>query len=402
MEVAKKGDLESFLTDFIFAGHRLGAHPEVIAALLLKEEQDTWYGQKPALWVDFDTLARGSLRHKERMYFLSNDLRVPSFEDNMEEYRVRRVGSFIAVPLLQGVTTTGTLCVHSFAKHYFQERHLRSAQLLATLLSYVHTRSRSRQIIPDSVALGRVLKSARQDLGITQAELARRLSQSTIAISRWEAGAQPPSAGPLYKWCQALGLVALPDRAIVRVVDISPRILSMLREDPQGIKTLSPEQFEYLVAERLDRMGFDVTMTGATSSKDGGIDIVAIPRARTFATFLIATQVKHHRGEQKTGREAVDRLLAWKDTYFRVGLLVTNTSFTADARWVARQQNNRSFLRLRDFWDLKRWLEDNFSSSEELQEIPQEVVLAPGITVAIPEPKLKIIGKPWPLGEELP
>jgi hypothetical protein len=76
-----------------------------------------------------------------------------------------------------------------------------------------------------------------------------------------------------------------------------------------------------------------------------------------LASVVIAGQMKHHRGDQKTGRDAVDRLLAWKDTYFGIGLLVTNTSFTHDAVWTAQQDRNARFLRLRDFADLKRWLE---------------------------------------------
>jgi hypothetical protein len=45
------------------------------------------------------------------------------------------------------------------------------------------------------------------------------------------------------------------------------------------------------------------------------------------------------------------------ETPFRVGLLVTNTGFRRDAVFAATQEQNRSFLRLRDFNDLKRWLE---------------------------------------------
>lgn len=68
-------------------------------------------------------------------------------------------------------------------------------------------------------------------------------------------------------------------------------------------------------------------------------------------------------GQQKTGRPSVDRLLAWRESPFRVGLLVTNTAFTKDARWLAEQANNRALLRLRDFDDLRRWLLDQFDAA---------------------------------------
>ncbi|MCA1635353.1 MAG: restriction endonuclease [Acidobacteria bacterium] len=107
--------------------------------------------------------------------------------------------------------------------------------------------------------------------------------------------------------------------------------------------------------------------------------------------------MKHHQGEQKTGRDAVDRLLAWKDSHFRLGLLVTNTTFTKDARWVAEQTINQPFIRLREFEDLKRWLEENFWSEEDWQEIPEEINLAPGVTIRIPKPSVPNSLNIWPL-----
>src|ERR1039458_4596200 len=90
----------------------------------------------------------------------------------------------------------------------------------------------------------------------------------------------------------------------------------------------------------------------------------------------------------RTGREAVDRLLAWKDSYFGVGLLVTNTSFTRDAVWTAQQERNAHFLRLREFADLKRWLEGRFGEEKDWREIPDRIELAPGVVIEIPKPRI--------------
>src|ERR1035438_5990696 len=135
-----------------------------------------------------------------------------------------------------------------------------------------------------------------------------------------------------------------------------PELLRFLQEDPTRLQSLTPDQFEQFVANRLDRMGYIVTLTGASNRKDGGIDLIAVPKVSNLGSLVIAGQVKHHQCDQKTGREAVDRLLAWKDSYFGVGLLATNTAFTKDAIWKAQQDRNARFLRLRDFTDLKRWL----------------------------------------------
>ena len=98
--------------------------------------------------------------------------------------------------------------------------------------------------------------------------------------------------------------------------------------------------------------------------------------------------MKHHQGDCKTGRDAIDRLLAWKNSYFGVGMLVTNTGFTRDAVWTAQQERNTRFLRLRDFVDLKRWLQDQYGSDEDWREIPDRIELAPGIVVEIPRPRI--------------
>jgi hypothetical protein len=84
----------------------------------------------------------------------------------------------------------------------------------------------------------------------------------------------------------------------------------------------------------------------------------------------------------------VDRLLARKDWCFGVGLLVTNTAFTKDAVWTAVRERNRHFLRLRDFTDLKRWVQGRFGDEKDWREIPDRIELAPGIVVEIPRPRI--------------
>lgn len=155
--------------------------------------------------------------------------------------------------------------------------------------------------------------------------------------------------------------------------------------------------FEVLVAERLDRMGYLVRRTGETALRDGGIDLIAVPNTPQVASFLLAVQVKHHRSGLPTGRDAVDRLLAWQDTAFRLGMLVTNTRFTKDAVWAASRDPGKHFLRLRDFSDLTRWLRGAFTSELEWREIPDFIELAPGIAVEVPKPRFEEVGIIWPV-----
>jgi hypothetical protein len=194
-----------------------------------------------------------------------------------------------------------------------------------------------------------------------------------------------------------LGLLGGGRAEIITVADATPHLLELLRRDPGRLSELSAEQFELLVAERLDRMGYAVQRTGATNLKDGGIDIIAMPKTADVASVLLAVQVKHHRGARPTGRDAVDRLLAWQNTAFRLGMLVTNTRFTRDAVWTASQDPGRHFLRLRDFVDLTRWLRGVFNSELDWREIPDSVELAPGVSVHIPKARFMEAGVVWPL-----
>src|ERR1039457_466898 len=272
------------------------------------------------------------------------------------------------------------------ANRELEESEFWRLELLAVLLLYFRLDRQRRWLI--AVQMGRTLAQIRHSLNISQADAAKQTGTSRIAVSSWEAGAQIPGTGAAYRWCQALGIVSLPRSALVRVVDITPELLRFLQEDPTRLRQLTPEQFERFAAERLDRMGYNVTLTGATNRKDGGIDLIAVPKLANLGSHVIAGQVKHHRGDQKTGRDAVDRLLAWKDSYFGVGLLVTNTAFTRDAVWTAQQERNARFLRLRDFTDLKRWLEDRFGEEEDWREIPDRIELAPGVVIEIPRPRI--------------
>ena len=66
---------------------------------------------------------------------------------------------------------------------------------------------------------------------------------------------------------------------------------------------------------------------------------------------------------------------------FSSGLLVTNTGFTPDAEWFAREKAR--LVRLRGFNDIIRWLRNDISSEEEWREIPEEIELCPGVVIKI-------------------
>jgi len=401
--------VQQILKDFVFLDCRLGDHPKVQACVrqvvgdklvsVARSDGDQLFEE------EFSLPIRGSVAglaaQGRRVYEISADLvempeRYPSWLSSLPHIR-----SLLAVPIIAGDGVIGVLSLHSVDANAFGTRHLGRAQILAAVVAYISSLTDTSQRVRNaqSESLARALRAIREELNLTQAELADRVGTSRIAVSRWEDGAQRLTFGPLCRWCQALGLLQSKSHALVTTVDVTPEFVRLLRQDPALLHQLSPEAFENLIGERLYRMGFDIQKTGTTALRDGGIDLVAIPKVRTVASYLMAVQVKHHAQGARTGRTPVDRLLSWKDSPFRLGLIVTNTGFTRDALWTALRGPNRDFLRLRGFSDLKRWLEGNFWCPEEWRELPTQIEVAPGIVIAIPKGELRDWFDIWPLSE---
>ena len=167
-------------------------------------------------------------------------------------------------------------------------------------------------------------------------------------------------------------------------VPATRQIVHLLQRKPEEIYSLTPGQFEELICDRLSEMGFDPQLVGGTYKPDGGVDIIACPRAPVAFPFLLAVQVKHHRiSSIKTGPAAVKDLQAvMLHQPFNAGLIVTNTTFTPDAKWFAMQRPN--LVRLRDITDVTRWIKGDFLCDEEWREIPEAIELRPGLVIAVP------------------
>jgi transcriptional regulator with XRE-family HTH domain len=391
----------SLLRTFLFRDARLGEHPRVRATVYWEDfgklalaEQAPSPDTKRSLVFDLEPSGPALEAARNGSYYLRKRSRSHDYLTihTVPDY----VRSVLAVPILDGSRGLGVLTFDSSEESYLSERDVGRAQFLAGLLAY--TRVHPKQVGPITESLGRALASARQEMGISQEELARRLGhQSRTALSRWENGAQFPSLGLLSRWCSALGLVAEKSGVVVQVTEVTDQLLSRLRLDPRILHEISPGDFERFVAGRLDAMGFDVMLTGSTNARDGGIDMLAVPKLRTVGSFLLAGQVKHHSTGRKTGRDAVDRMLSWRGSAFALGLVVTNTSFSKDAIWTASQGGNRAFLRLRDFSDLTRWIQNEFDSEMDWREIPDRISLAPGVEVEIPKVRVRDSLSIWPV-----
>ena len=397
-----KGKVGQLLEEFVFDDCQLGQHPKIRTTLMVKKSEQlvtvVRIGRSREPWTS-SPLSVAAMTSGSMLKQGGNSLRAHLKVSNADDPSKAIFRSVLAVPVGAKGEILGVLNFDCTEKGYFNEHHIAASRLLSTIVLYSieHAKTKRALTTEESVRLGKALQDVRRDLCMTQAEVAADVGTSRICVSRWERGGQPASHGQLLRWCCALGLIAPKNHAVVRAVDFPEEFLQGLQRDPGLLREIGPEQFERLIAERLERMGFDVCLTGSAALRDGGIDLIAVPKMRTVGTFLLAGQVKHHRGNRKTGRVAVDRLLSWKDSDFRLALLVTNTTFTKDARWVAQQASNRAFLRLRDLADVKRWIAGSLCEEEEWRELPGSIILAPGVSVVVPKPAFHTAAQQWPI-----
>lgn len=170
-------------------------------------------------------------------------------------------------------------------------------------------------------------------------------------------------------------------RPIAKVVTASVPLYQLLRRDIDAVYELSPSAFEDLICDRLSVMGMDVRQVGNTYASDGGVDIIATPRTSPFP-FLLAVQVKHHRDKsRKTPPSAVKDLQSiLAHLPFHAGMIVTNTEFTADARWWASQSPGK--IQLHDISSIRNWVESRFAPNA-FQDIPRQIQLTPRLQVDI-------------------
>ena len=168
----------------------------------------------------------------------------------------------------------------------------------------------------------------------------------------------------------------------VELIGIGRELCEKLIVAPELVHSLSSEQFEEFICDRLFAMGLEPRRTGAINRKDGGIDILFWPRGKNAFPFLGAAQVKHHRSiNERVGSATIREFQGVVGSYpISAGLIVTNTSFTSDARWFAKE--HAELVRLRDYVDIRRWMLGHFGD-EEWRELPNSIELCPGVVIKV-------------------
>jgi restriction system protein len=133
---------------------------------------------------------------------------------------------------------------------------------------------------------------------------------------------------------------------------VSSEFLNYLAQDPSRFHALTPRQFEEVVAELLDRQGYEVTLTPA--SKDGGKDIYAA-KNDMLGSFLYLVECKKYDPERPVGVGIVRQLYGVAQLERATAAILATTSFFTRGA-VGFQRELQFQLSLQDFYGIQRWL----------------------------------------------
>lgn len=212
--------------------------------------------------------------------------------------------------------------------------------------------------------MSELVKWAREDNLYSKTELAQRSLLSVKTIYRIEHGANP-TAITLAKLSKALdvplddlrfartGVANIDDTVSLALSPINEELIKYLAKNPQKIRSLSPRNFEYLVADLLKDMGGEIEITPET--RDGGRDIFAAFDT-PIGRILAIVECKKLSQDHKVGLDIVERFLWTIDHKDRAscGLIATTSYFSLEAMRV--QSMFQWKLKLKDFDNLCEWL----------------------------------------------
>lgn len=170
--------------------------------------------------------------------------------------------------------------------------------------------------------------------------------------------------------------------ATAHALDVELDLLPKLAANWNEIFSLTADEFEELVFNRLLAMDLQPLRMGKANQADGGIDIMFF--SREVLPIVGAVQVKHHReASRKTSVSDIRDFIGALSKYpFNVAMIVTNTGFTEDAIHFAQEPT--SHIRLRGEVALRKWINGDFSI-ESIERVMRTVEFHRGFPIRIPQ-----------------
>ncbi|CAG9262698.1 putative AAA domain-containing protein [Paraburkholderia caribensis] len=146
--------------------------------------------------------------------------------------------------------------------------------------------------------------------------------------------------------------IELPPPIVEVCSHLEQKLFEAVAENPDLMYTISPRDFELLVAELLHRQGYDIQVT--PPSKDGGVDLYAA-KSSEIGQFLFLVECKRYARSNPVQVDVVRSLYgnvqAKKATS---GVIVTTSTFTRGAKSFQSQLHHQ--LQLKDYLNLRDWI----------------------------------------------
>jgi HJR/Mrr/RecB family endonuclease len=145
-----------------------------------------------------------------------------------------------------------------------------------------------------------------------------------------------------------------------QIVTFSGELALQLKKSPDKLHDVTSRQFEQLIADIFDDMGWEVELTKAT--RDGGRDILAHLDTGAMK-MLCLIEAKKHRKDRPVGVQLVRNLYGtFCDEQANSAMLVTTSYFTEDAKNF--RDKHKYQLTLKDYADIVGWL-TNYKSEKD-------------------------------------
>lgn len=139
---------------------------------------------------------------------------------------------------------------------------------------------------------------------------------------------------------------------ITDIREINDEVLELLKKDPSAMRDMRPRDFEKLIAELLDRAGYETELTPATN--DGGVDIYAA-RNDGLGRFLYLVECKRYAENNPVGVQIVRSLHGVvQQQRANGGLVVTSSFFTKGAKEFRSEISHQ--MHLHDYINIQKWL----------------------------------------------
>lgn len=137
------------------------------------------------------------------------------------------------------------------------------------------------------------------------------------------------------------------ESAIITLSPVNDRVLKYLSENPQAFYQLTGTEFEIVMTEIYNKLGYKVERTQST--RDGGKDII-IRKPEILGDFIYYVECKKHEAKDPIGVGIIRSFVGTVNTdRVNGGILATTSYFSRDAKKFISENNYSCQIQMQDY-----------------------------------------------------